>query len=196
MKGSVIQTDRPRRKDVVKQLMVLFLALIVTAAGGSAAPAIDPVHATLVDQSGHAFSFAELRGAPVVVTFIATRCRDACPMINAWFMKLQAEVQRRHLKVTLLTITLDPEFDTPKIMASEARALRADARLWKLGSGSVASVDAIMAAFRVHPERDEHGIPDIHTTFVYVLNSQGKVADVELASANLVSDTVAVLHRL
>jgi len=168
-------------------------ALTIAGSAARSAP-VDPLQATLIDQAGHRFSFAQLRGAPVAVTFVATRCKDECPMVNAWFMKIQGQLRRKHVGATLLTLTLDPQYDTPRVMAAEGRVLGADPRVWRFASGSVPSVDAILAAFRVHPQRDEHGIPDIHTTFVYILNARGKVADIELPSANIVEDTIAALQ--
>jgi cytochrome oxidase Cu insertion factor (SCO1/SenC/PrrC family) len=159
-----------------------------------AAP-LDPTRVTLIDQRGTPFSFARLRGAPVAVTFVATRCTDECPLVNAWFVKLQSRLRAQHLNASLLTITLDPDYDTPRVMAAEGRALGADPRVWRFASGSAVAVKAIMDAFRVHPQRDEHGIPDIHTTFIYILNAQGKVADIELPSANVVDETLASLQE-
>jgi protein SCO1/2 len=180
----------------MKLFLAFVLAASVLAAGApSARGALDPTRATLIDQAGRPFSFVQLRGAPVAVTFVATRCTDECPLVDAWFVKAQRQLRRRHVRASLLTITLDPKYDTPRVMAAQARALGADPAVWRFASGSVASVDAILSAFRVHVEPDAHGIPDIHTTFVYILDARGKVADLELPSADLVDETVAALAR-
>jgi protein SCO1/2 len=179
----------------MKQIVAaICAALAMTSTGTPVRGAVDPVRATLIDQAGHAFSFAQLRGAPVAVTFVATRCKDECPLVNAWFVRLQRELERKHVGAMLLTITLDPRYDTPRVMAAQAQALGANPRVWRFASGSVPSIDAILAAFRVHVEPDEHGIPDIHSTFVYILNPRGKIAAFELPSASIVEDTVAALR--
>ncbi|MBV8727652.1 MAG: SCO family protein, partial [Candidatus Eremiobacteraeota bacterium] len=63
---------------------------------------------SLQDQRGVPFDLQMLRGTPVVVTFIATHCRDACPLVNAQFEQLQRQLQRTHVPIRLVTLTLDP----------------------------------------------------------------------------------------
>jgi protein SCO1 len=173
------------------RITALLLLLLTAPARGAT---IDPAHAGLVDQRGSAFSFAQLRGAPVAVTFVATRCKDACPMVNGWFVQLQTRLRREHVNATLLTITLDPHYDTPRVMAAQARALDADSHVWRVASGSVASIDALLAAFHVRVQPDAHGVPDVHSTFVYILDARGKIVDVELPSAAIVNDTMTALR--
>jgi protein SCO1/2 len=154
-------------------LVALGLTTLLTGAAGRPA-LIDPTLATLVDQAGRQFNFRELRGRPVAVTFIATRCDVSCPLTNAWFAKLQERVKRQHVRAALVTITLDPEYDTPRVMSRAAAFLGADSATWRFASGSVAAVDSLLAAFRVEVGRDAYGIPSIHTNFVYF--STGKVS--------------------
>lgn len=181
---------------VVRPFVAVLGALALVFADAQARPApVDPVRTVLIDQAGRSFSFAQLQGAPVAVTFVATRCTDACPLIDAWFAKLQARVRKQRIDATLLTITLDPAYDTPRVMAREARALGADPAVWRFATGSVASVDAILGAFRVHPERDEHGIPDIHTTFIYVLSGRGKIAAIAPASPRSPDEVAQALRK-
>jgi cytochrome oxidase Cu insertion factor (SCO1/SenC/PrrC family) len=55
------------------------------ATDASAFRPLDLLTTALVDQRNAPFSLHELRGAPVLVTFVATRCRDVCPIANALF---------------------------------------------------------------------------------------------------------------
>ena len=83
---------------------------------GDAAPST-----VLVDQDGKAFSLADFRGKAVAVTFIFTRCPlpDFCPRMNLNF----SEVERRlaadpklYGKTQLLSVSFDPEHDTPAVL--------------------------------------------------------------------------------
>ena len=100
----------------------------------------------LVDDTGRAFRLSELKGAPVVVGFVFTRCpvADACPMTMA---KL-AELARIAPSLQILVVTLDPEFDTPPILAEYARRheLGGGARM---ATGSKEVVDAMASLFNV-----------------------------------------------
>ena len=70
----------------------------------------------LVDQRGRSFTLASLQGRPLVITFISAHCTDACPLIDGQFADAAARIAHLHLTARLLTITLDPEHDSPRTM--------------------------------------------------------------------------------
>jgi cytochrome oxidase Cu insertion factor (SCO1/SenC/PrrC family) len=150
------------------------VALTTTMATGvapvAAATPADPRTIPLVDQSGHTFRLADFNGTPTVVTFVAARCTDACPIANALFARASARLRADHVKTRLLTVTLDPSHDTPAVMARLARSFGADLAEWRFASGAPADVFRLMRSFGVVEELDAHGIPEEHTSFVYVLD--------------------------
>jgi len=148
----------------------------------------------LVDQTGTKFRIADLAGRPAILTFVATRCSDACPIANAMFSRLHGRLSRDRTRVTLLTITLDPTYDSPFVMGRAAHQYDADARTWRFVSGSVGNVREVMSAFGVVATPDKHGVPEVHSSFVYVLDSRGRLARTLLLSSNLPDDAVAVLR--
>ena len=109
-----------------------------------------------VDQNGARFTLRELR-RPVAVIFVASRCGDACPLAEGIFARLAAELAASHLDAGLVTITLDPAFDRPFVMASKARAFRADAARWRWASGDPA--DVTRAARRVQRAAARRHVP-------------------------------------
>ena len=62
-----------------------------------------------------------LRPHPVVITFVASRCKDACAVINARFFLSQKALQAHHSDARLVTITLDTDYDTPFVMSRLAQ---------------------------------------------------------------------------
>ena len=148
----------------------------------------------LVDQLGSPFSLGALHGEPVVVTFVATRCTDACPIANEMFSRLDERLRKEHLRARLVTVTLDPAFDTPFVMARFGREYRADSRTWKLATGNVRDVRALMAAFGVVAPPGAGGVPDAHTSFVYVLDGHGHLARTLLLSTNIVDEAAKLLR--
>ena len=139
----------------------------------------------LIDQQRRAFTLSSLRGRPLAVTFIAAHCTDACPLINAQFSTAAREVAREHLRARLLTITLDPEHDSPATMRELAKRFDADPRYWLLAGGSTPDVHRIMQTFGVISVEGKRGYHDEHTTFVYLFNSDGKLVQTMLASTAL-----------
>ena len=172
-------------------------ALVALALGPRAAVAAqhDALRIPLVDQLGAPFSLGALHGEPVVVTFVATRCTDACPIANEMFSRLDERLRKDHVRARLVTVTLDPAFDTPFVMARFAREYRADPRTWELATGKVSDVRALMGAFGVVAPPGAGGVPDAHTSFVYVLDGRGHLARTLLLSTNIVDEAAKLLRE-
>jgi protein SCO1/2 len=149
----------------------------------SARPAQTRSEPHLIDQRGHSFTLSSLRGEPLIVTFVSAHCTDACPLINAEFAAAARRIEREHLAARLLTITLDPEHDSPQTMRELARRFDADSRYWLLAGGSRADVHAVMRAFGVISIEGKRGSDDHHTTFIYAINPNGDLAQTLLASS-------------
>jgi protein SCO1/2 len=160
-------------------------AFAILAAIALALPAQAARMPQLIDQNGHAFTFQTLRGTPLVVTFIAAHCTDACPLINAQFAQAAQHFAQAHVRVRLLTITLDPEHDSLRDMHEIAKRFGADPRTWIVADGSKAAVHAVMAAFGVTAQRGRKGYADVHTTFVYFIDAKGNLRKTILASTAL-----------
>jgi protein SCO1 len=148
----------------------------------------------LVDQQGRSFTLASLRGEPLVATFIAAHCTDACPLINAQFADAARRIQAAHIAARLLTITLDPEHDSPQTMRNLARKFEANPRVWLLAGGSVRDVHDVMREFGAVSQEGRRGYRDEHTTFVYVVNAEGVLAQTMLASSTLSDSIVETLN--
>jgi cytochrome oxidase Cu insertion factor (SCO1/SenC/PrrC family) len=119
------------------------------------------------------------------VTFVATRCSDACPIANAAFYKLAERLRRDRVDAQLLTVTLDPAYDTPYVMSTSARRFRALAPSWRFASGRVADVRRLMASLGVVARPDKHGVPEEHSSFVYLLDEHVRLAKTFLLSSDL-----------
>src|SRR5690349_12939169 len=81
----------------------------------------------LTDQDGKTFRFANARGQHVLVTFIFTTCPDVCPLLTANFAAIQRTLENEHVKdYLMLSITTDPERDTPTTLKEYAGRFKAD----------------------------------------------------------------------
>jgi len=81
---------------------------------------------TLTDQSSRPVHLADFRGRVVALNFVYTRCPlpDVCPRLCAGFARLQKRFAGRDL--ALLSVTLDPQYDSPEVLAGYAKIWRAD----------------------------------------------------------------------
>lgn len=129
----------------------------------------------LTDQTGHTVRLSQFRGEPVAVTFLYTRCpiATACPLTTAKFSKLDAMLAERKFG-ELLTVTVDPEHDTPKVLAEYAKKAGADPKRWKFLTGDPKAVAEVASRFGIlyYPE---HG-QIVHGQGVAVIDPKGRVA--------------------
>ncbi len=131
-----------------------------------------------------------------MLTFIAAHCTDACPLINAQFADAARRIQAAHLDARLVTVTLDPEHDSPSTMRGLAQRFEANPRYWLLAGGNVADVHAVMHEFGTVSEEGRRGYRDAHTTFVYVIDSSGELTQTMLASSALSDSLVDAARAL
>ncbi|QGS31392.1 SCO family protein [Cupriavidus metallidurans] len=108
---------------------------------------------TLVRDDGQAVSLAnELDdGRPVVLTFIYTTCTSICPVISQTLSQLQAELGPDRDKVHLVSISIDPEHDTPGRLREYAAKFGAGPE-WQHYTGAVSASVAAQKAFNVYHE--------------------------------------------
>jgi cytochrome oxidase Cu insertion factor (SCO1/SenC/PrrC family) len=146
-------------------------AFVPTLQPGDTIPAIP-----LVDQSGRAFSFSQLRGNAVILSFIYTRCADPrmCPLVSSKYARLQRAIG--DAPVRLLEITLDPQFDTPRVLRNYGHAFGADPKRWTLATGTPASIDELAARFGIATQWTRPGTL-VHTEAAIVVDREGRIAE-------------------
>ena len=100
----------------------------------------------LIDQDGRTLRTGDLRGKVVAIDFIYTRCPlpDVCPRLSANFAMLQRHFRDRAGEdLLLLSVTVDPDFDTPEVLAGYARHWSAG-HGWRFLTGDVAPLAAAL----------------------------------------------------
>lgn len=129
---------------------------------------------TLTDQDGNSFDSAtRLRGKVVAVNFIYTTCSDVCPLFTVEFARLQQALKKEPgNNFFLLSITTDPEIDTPKILKAYARRFHADFDNWAFLTGSQTEVEKVWQAFGVRVIRKDRGLVQ-HTNLTTLIDARG-----------------------
>jgi protein SCO1/2 len=106
----------------------------------------------LIDQNGDRLGAGELRGRVWVASFTAIHCAPMCAQ-TARMMKKAREVQHRTRNMgdvfRLVTLTADPERDTPARMSEYSTGFRASRRTWRFVSGAPDQVRSLLDDFRV-----------------------------------------------
>jgi protein SCO1/2 len=136
---------------------------------------------TLLDVDGRAHTLAEWRGKLLAVTFIYTRCPvpDFCPLMDRRFGEVQRLVAGDAAlrgRVRLLSVTFDPEHDTPTVLAAHARKAGADPEVWSFLTGERAELTAFSARFGVTLLPDTtHPLEIVHNLRTAVVDDRGRV---------------------
>jgi cytochrome oxidase Cu insertion factor (SCO1/SenC/PrrC family) len=89
---------------------------------------------TLTERDGSIVSLQQLRGKIWVADFIYTSCTDTCPLQSAMMAKLQQEYATKP-DFQLVSVTVDPERDTPQALTSYATKFQADGKRWYFLTG-------------------------------------------------------------
>ncbi len=128
---------------------------------------------TLVDQEEKRFRFSSTRGKFVLVTFVFTTCPDICPLFTAKFSVIQRKLQEKNLgDYWLLTVTTDPERDSPAVLKAYAKQYRADLSYWSFLTGSKGELAKVWKAFGVNVKK--HGSGQIqHTGLTALIDRHG-----------------------
>jgi protein SCO1/2 len=103
---------------------------------------------TLVDMAGAKVSLAStLRvDAPTFLNFIFTTCTSICPVMSATFAEVQRQLGADSDRVRMISISIDPEHDTPEKLRAFARRHDAGPQ-WRFLTGTSADIVAVQKAF-------------------------------------------------
>ncbi len=113
---------------------------------------------TLTTQDGTAFSMADLRGKVVALNFVFTRCAEVCPIATHKMVGIQQELGERFGRdVFFVSVTVDPEHDTPEVLADYADTLGSDPSGWAFLTGSPAAIRDVARSYGVFHDRRPGG---------------------------------------
>lgn len=137
-----------------------------------------------------AFSLTESRGATVtaedlkgkiwIADFIFTRCTSICPLLSASMVKVQSTLKGRG-DVRLVSISVDPEYDTPEVLDRYADRFRADRALWLFLTGDWMAIHRLVGdGFKLAVERgDPNELPVgelvTHSDRMVLVDREGRI---------------------
>lgn len=125
----------------------------------------------LTGQAGQPAGLGDLKGKVWIADFIFTRCPGPCPRMTARMSDLQRELVRE-ADLRLVSISVDPEFDTPEVLATYAAQFHADPTRWLFLTGEKAKIHELAkSGFLVG------GVDDVmlHTTRFVLVDRAARV---------------------
>jgi len=125
---------------------------------------------------GSTLTVGQGQSGPVLLTFIYTTCPrpDFCPAITSRLQALQAELEPG--QATLVSVTIDPENDTPQVLQAYARDAGADPKIWRFArvEGPALTTLAQRAALTIDAGSGEE---ILHSLRTWVLDDQGRLIE-------------------
>lgn len=139
--------------------------------------AIEPPQFSLIDQNGDMLRLEDLRGRVVLLTAIYTRCATACPMIMVEIRRAMAALPA-HLRgdISIVAITLDPEYDTPEQLREAMKIHRLEEPLWRLVTGPSDEVNAVLDQLSISRSRTPESDTIGHSNLFALIDRGGKIA--------------------
>lgn len=168
-----------------KTSLIIFLCLFIAAACLlNSAQGMDIENQTrkakkplmLLNQNGESIEIDSLMGKFLVITFIYTRCPSPtkCPLIMSRMVKLQKELVDYKDDVNFAIVSIDPEYDTPRVLKEYAEIHGADFSNFTLLTGPKEKIDKVIKRFKIYVDEEEPGILS-HSLDTFLLDSKGVI---------------------
>lgn len=127
----------------------------------------------LTDQENRRFDSSRLRGKVVVLNFIFTTCTDICPLFTVNMVQLQSKLNARFgSELFFLSVTTDPEVDSPQVLKKYAVRHRADLKNWAFLTGSEAQLKDVWQSYSLQVIRKKRGLVQ-HSSLTTVIDRDG-----------------------
>jgi protein SCO1 len=128
------------------------------------------------DQTGAPFGPESLLGKPWVADFVFTRCPTVCPLMTE---RLAALLPRLGERVHLVSLSVDPDFDTPPRLRDFAAEHGATSARWHFLTGDSAAVQrAVTDGFKIslaHEGPDDDFLSIVHGVHVVLVDADGHI---------------------
>lgn len=98
----------------------------------------------LTDENGASYGSKDLKGRFYIANFHFTNCPTICAELMSTMQSVQKRVKGMGQKVALVSFTVDPENDTPKVLFKKARDLKANPYVWKFLTGDINLISKLL----------------------------------------------------
>jgi protein SCO1/2 len=151
----------------------------------------------LVDQRGQTFRLGDFKGQALAFTFIFTRCPlpNFCPLMNRNLAAAQRELSAAGASANwhLLSISFDPEYDTPERLAEYARPNGVDSGHWTFATGAPEDLRELGRVFGL--EVVSNGAQIDHTLRTVVVDATGHVQRIFVGNGWKVAELIDEMQR-
>jgi len=128
---------------------------------------------SLTSQDGSQVTLADFRGKVVAVTFIYTLCTSTCPVLTPTMSFVQDQLGPNFgTKIAFVSITVDPERDTPQVLKEYAHAFGANLAGWAFLTGTPDAIRDVTRRYGAFASKTANGDVD-HTFLTSIVDPSG-----------------------
>lgn len=135
---------------------------------------------TLEDSKKRTYTFSEFEGKYIMMTFIYTFCPDVCVVIERNLADVYAQIPREYIgeDIVFLSISFDPENDTPEVLEKYREVFESDGETWRMARvNDKEELDELLNRFGVIVIPDGNG-HFAHNAAFYLVNPEGHLVEV------------------
>jgi len=127
----------------------------------------------LTSQDRTQVALADLHGKVVAVTFIYTFCSDTCPVLTPMMSFIQDQLGTDFgARIAFVSITVDPERDTPEVLKQYAQAFGANLAGWSFLTGPSEAIRDVTRRYGVFASKSTDGNVD-HSFLTSIVDRRG-----------------------
>jgi len=195
---------KPSKYAVAVMMLVLAMAgywIYENRPFGSTLPVIREAPSfTLPNLQGEPVSLADYRGKVVLLEFMFTSCPDICPVTTNRMAGVQERLIEEQLfgsRVQFLTVTFDPEVDTPEVLREYASIYGMQADGWTILRGSEEETKRITDSYGIMVQKLGAGSISHSVTSLMLIDGQQRIRSIFKMGDELDSDALTDgIHRL
>jgi len=125
-------------------------------------------------QEGKTLTRQDLLGKVWVIVFFFTRCPGPCPMMSSRFAEISKELKKGK-DVRLVSLSIDPEHDTPEVLKEYAKRFGADPDRWIFLTGPKNEVEEFTTKGMLQALSNADPTAPVHSTRFLVIDRQGRI---------------------
>lgn len=148
----------------------------------------------LTDQEGRTVTLASLRGKTVLLDFIYTHCPGPCPILTGRHAQVQRELApEARARTHFVSISVDPERDSPEVLRAYATARGADLAGWSFLTGDPEAVREVLTRYGVFAQESARAGEVDHVVVTLVIDAEGRIARRLFGTEGGIADVKAAL---
>jgi len=177
--GCQVVKGKPYTRIVAGVVLLYSVVFATSATVADALPKIKPApEFALTEQDGKRLALKDLRGKVLAITFIYASCADTCPLLTAKMAGIQDRLGVDFgAKVHFVSITVDPERDTPEVLKRYAEGHKANPAGWAFLTGTSAEIREVARRYGIYYKKNPRG--DVDHTFLTSLVDQNGMLRVQ-----------------